>query len=72
MSTEMLETAAELARRWKLDASTIYRLSMRAKDPLPSVKIGGRRRFVPSRTAAWLENQGDGGVMSVELVDVEY
>jgi excisionase family DNA binding protein len=71
MTPETLETAAELARRWKLDPSTIYRLAMRQKDPLPSVKIGGRRRFVPSRVEAWLESQGDGGVMSVELVDVE-
>lgn len=70
--SEPLLTAADLAGMWKLDASTIYRLAMRAKDPLPSVKIGGRRRFDPARVANWLERQGDGGVMSVELVDVEY
>ena len=64
MSTtpETLETAADLARRWKVSPSSINRLAMRARDPLPSVTLGCSRRYVPSEVAEWMARQRNGEI----------
>lgn len=39
-------------------ARTLRRLCVRARDPVPWVKIGRHRKFPPAALAAWVARQG--------------
>ena len=67
---EPLLTAVDLAKLWKVSRAHLYRLSDRSIDPLPCHRLGGVRRYSPSKCAEWLGRQGVGEIR-VKLVDVE-
>jgi excisionase family DNA binding protein len=48
-------TVKELADRWRVHTSTIYR--MMQKQGLPGFKVGGDHRFRRSSIEKWLEEQ---------------
>ena len=57
--TEKILTAKEIAEKWKVHQSTIYRLAKSGE--LKSYLIGGCRRFKESDVWMFFENQRDRG-----------
>jgi hypothetical protein len=52
------ETLEELADRWKVPKSWIYRQTMRKdEDAIPRLKIGKYNRFIPDEVDKWLAAQ---------------
>jgi excisionase family DNA binding protein len=52
--TTPLMRAEEVARLLAVKTSTVYELSRRARDPLPSIRIGGSKRFDRQAVALWV------------------
>lgn len=50
-----LMRAEEVAELLAVKPSTIYELSRRRRDPLPSVRIGRSKRFDRQAVARWVE-----------------
>ncbi len=55
---EVLLTAEQLASLLNVKTSTVFELSRRRIDPLPSVSIGRAKRFRRDEVDAWTERQG--------------
>lgn len=54
---ERLLTADDVAHALSLKRSTVFELSRREGDPLPSVKLGRAKRFVRGQVEEWLGRQ---------------
>jgi excisionase family DNA binding protein len=50
-----LMRAEEVAELLAVKTSTVYELSRRLRDPLPSIRIGGSKRFDRRAVARWVE-----------------
>lgn len=55
--TTPLLRAEEVAELLAVRPSTVFELSRRRRDPLPSVKIGRAKRFDRAAVAEWLDAQ---------------
>ncbi len=55
--TERLLVADDVAGLLNIKRSTVYELSRREQDPLPSVKIGRAKRFSRKQVEHWLGRQ---------------
>jgi len=53
-----LLTLGETARQLNTSVRHLRRLVARRDDPLPSVKLGGKRRVREDLLAEWLDRQG--------------
>lgn len=52
--SEPLLTADDVARLLSLKRSTVFELSRRRGDPLPSVKLGRSKRFIRPQVEEWV------------------
>ncbi len=52
-----LLSRGQLSRLLAISRTTAYRMINRQKDPIPSVKIGGQRRFRLDKLLKWLDTQ---------------
>lgn len=55
MVERMYLTINEVARRFGINATTVYRLAQRGA--LPGFKVGGQWRFSPGMLETWVTNQ---------------
>lgn len=58
IDTCRLLSADEVIKFLKISRTTLYELSIRKKNPIPSVKIGKSRRFPFDKVRFWMENLG--------------
>jgi excisionase family DNA binding protein len=52
-----LLTAGDVGEMLKLKQSSVQELARRQSDPLPSLHVGGRRRYELARVEEWLARQ---------------
>jgi predicted DNA-binding transcriptional regulator AlpA len=57
LTTQPLVDADHVAAMLSVKRKRIYELAARPHDPLPSVRIGGARRFVVAHVEEWVGRQ---------------
>jgi excisionase family DNA binding protein len=53
VSTPLLD-ASDVATMLNVKRSTVFELSRRQEDPIPSVKVGRSKRFIRSHVEEWV------------------
>jgi len=64
---ERMLTVRQLASALGVHPNWVYERA--ASGELPSYKIGGARRFLPSEVAAWLQKRHDAPASAAPMVD---